>query len=827
MLKIIKPIRKILAALFLLLGIVVVATGVYCYYYQDQIIQKFLDEANKRLSNPVQMSSIQFTVLKSFPNITLILHDVVVKNSIETAADLITARKIYCALNVWNLIQGQYVLAHLYVEHGKLHLEEDSEYQLGWETGAQKATQRKVPWMVQLQQINLKDIEIVYGSKQQRYSVSAEQMQASLRWEHARLEVDLQGKATIQSIQLEDVSFAQNLPISLRAALSYNQRQKTWSLRSAQLKHGNSLLAAQGDGGLEATSSIALKIQGKKINPQILLRCLPKQYYQKIQPYNLQGEITLNLSVSRQPRKSYALQGDFMLRDGTLTARQFSRPIVLSKLSGHLSIPNVQDLKTATLSVDKITSILPSNKLEGNLVLRDFHNPHLQCAAKATLDLASLSILLANPAITDASGKLGIHWELEANLQQRIRGAHAQDNFHLSGALQAQAAQFKLGTYQLPCKDLTGNLVFQDNALVMKDFSGSMGPGSFVLTGTVQNLLPCLLFDDQELCVDAKLYMDYLDLDAALSGKRASTAPTSPSPPKFDIAPQWALNLDCDIQQLHFRRFQGKNVRGKLKVKDQKLIAEKLQFGVSGGKVFLDGILDTSTDTLNIHTVAKLKGVQMGKLFYTFENFRQNFLTDSHLSGEVFANVDLVMQADKQWNMRWDALEAAIDFRLSNGLLHAFEPMQQLAKYVDKDSLVNLRFSELKNSILIKDKTIYIPPMEVHSNLTQIQLSGTHTFGGQLAYRFGVPFTGIQHKERRGLSTAVAAAVPAGANLFFKLQGDINNYKISYDASSSKASLGGELKAQGGILSRIVRGGYEPKKPHQELASDDYFEFDE
>jgi hypothetical protein len=83
-LKIIKTIRNIFGVLVFLLRVVVVATGVYCHHYQNRIIQKFLDKANKRLSNPIQMRPIQFTALKSFLNIALICHDVVVKNSIET-----------------------------------------------------------------------------------------------------------------------------------------------------------------------------------------------------------------------------------------------------------------------------------------------------------------------------------------------------------------------------------------------------------------------------------------------------------------------------------------------------------------------------------------------------------------------------------------------------------------------------------------------------------------------------------------------------------------------------------------------------------------------
>ena len=826
--KIIKTIRKALTTLFLVLGVFVVVTGVYYYYYQEQIIQKFLSESNKRLGNAIQMGAIQLTFFQSFPNISLALHDVVVKNGIESSADLVTARRIYCTFDMWKLIQGEYLLSHLHVEHGKLHLEVDMDGQLRWETGVPGVVQYALPLSVELQRIYLKNMEIVCGSGQQYYVVNAAQIQASMKWEDSGLEAELQGKATIQRIQLKDLSFAQNIPLSLRAAMSYNPQQKTWTLKPTQFSHGRSVLTVQGSWGLEAASSMAFTVQGKKISPQLLLRCLPQQYYQQIKSYDLCGELTLDLGIHRHQCKFLAVQGDFIFSDGALSTSQFSSPIELCQLSGHLSIPNVQNLKTAALSIDKITGMLAGSRLEGSVALRDFHNLRLQCTAKAMLDLASLSVLFVHPTITDASGQLGLYWNLEANLQQLIRGANAQENLCLSGALQAHAAQFKLGPSQLPCKDLIGNFIFQDNALVMQDFSGSMGPGSFVLNGTVHNLLPHLLSDNQKLCVDAKLYMDYLDLDIIPYGKRETTFQTSQSLPKFNIAPHWALNLDCDIQQLHFRRFQGKNVCGKVKVQKQKLIAEKLQLGVAGGKVFLDSVLDARTNDFNIHTSARLRDVQIAPFFYMFENFHQHLLTDRHLSGEVFSNVDLTIQADKQWNLNWDALQATIDFKIIDGGLHDFEPLQQLAKYVDKEEdLSKVRFSELKNQIFIENQTIRIPPMEIHSNLTRIQLSGIHTFGGKVAYNFGVPFTGLRKTEIGWGSEEVRGDSLEGISLFFKLRGDVNNYEVSYDAEASQASFKGELKKQGDILKSILQGRYRKKEQIKELNPDDYFEFDE
>src|SRR3569832_289842 len=258
-------------------------------------------------------------MLKSFPNITLILRDVIVKGDIETATHLITARNIDCVFDIWRLIQRQYVLRDLDLEHGKLHLgEEGLNRWLGRKESTQEVAKSENPMMVKLHKINLKDMEIVYNSKQQYHAINAERIQASVRWGPAGIKAQIQGRATIQRIYLNKVSLGTGLPVSLKATLSYDLQQKIWALQPVKLSHEGALLTLRGSWGSAAKSSIALDIQGEKINPQVLLQCLPEKYHQKIKSYNCRGILGVNLSFKREPSKSCALQGEYILRDGAL-----------------------------------------------------------------------------------------------------------------------------------------------------------------------------------------------------------------------------------------------------------------------------------------------------------------------------------------------------------------------------------------------------------------------------------------------------------------------------------------------------------------------------
>jgi hypothetical protein len=343
-----------------------------------------------------------------------------------------------------------------------------------------------------------------------------------------------------------------------------------------------------------------------------------------------------------------------------------------------------------------------------------------------------------------------------------------------------------------------------------------------VLAGTINNWRAFLLDKKQKLYFNAKLYADYLALDKILLAK-----------PQHNRKPMdwsWLTDylkgeLECDIEEVIYRRFRGNKIRGKFKIIEQQLVADAIELIFAGGKTRLAGTINTKADSLEIHTYANLQNVQLPALFYTFENFNQHFLEDRHLGGHVCSDIELTIQADKQLHIDVNSLKADIAVQLHNGVLRDFEPMQRLSSYVPEEELKLLRFSSLKNNIRIEDKTICIPPMEVHTSLTSIQLSGTHAFDGKIAYNLVVPLKNANPKEIRKQMPEINEDALAGLNLYLKLEGTTQNYALRYGNSLFKLNIKENFKKQGAILGDILQGNTSPKRT-KELATDEYFDFD-
>lgn len=826
---------KALAILVLLLGTLSSVMGVLGYYYRDQIVKKLFYAANKQLGNTLQAATIQLTCFQPFPHMGFVLHHVVVKDRSDMARNLLTVRKMHCAFHLRPLLQGKYDLAHLTIESGTLHVDPYLGSQLAGTIGTLKVEQHTAPLTVKPQQVTLKDIKIVHGTAQSYTMLGTMNMHVRLTWSPNSLTADLQGDALMQYAPLRgEEALLQKTPAALQALLHYDALQRNWTLTAMKLHHPCASLTAQGSWHPENLSSIVLTLQGDHIQLPILVACLNKYGYQTSKAYGLDGSLALwfHIEARKQPYNNQwgILQGNFTIKDGVVTIQPLTQPVTLTRLSGHFEVPDVGNLTTALLRIDEIAVALARNNCTGSLLVRNFLDPYLQCTAQATLNWNTVHELGIRLPLTDTTGHMDFHGNLKAYPRQFMQGMSVEDTFSLEAALNMKEINGKMPLLPFTCRGLSGKLIFQDNLVVVQDLTGRLGEGNFMLKGTLENLLPCVLTNHPTLLASGKFYTDYLDMNVLLDDQDTISVFQLPQGlSKLMIMPDWTLDLDCDVQQLRYRRLQAKNVRGKIQYKDQKISTEKLQLGFAGGKVLLCGMCNALVeDRRNIRTSMKLKSTSIAGLFYVFENFHQQFLMDRHLDGELFADVALTIQADKRWHIDWNTLQADLAFRLMNGVVRDFPPIQQLAKQMVKQQLpTTLRFSEIKNRMSIKDRIIHVPPMEIQSNGIHIQLSGMHTFDGDITYKVGIPLTGFDVNAHDAGVHEDSIQTLASVNLFFTLQGNTHHYTIRHDAAASRRSFKQALQAQGQAFKSLIKGVYQNNPRLKELDLDDYFDFDE
>src|SRR6185369_11605173 len=159
-------------------------------------------------------------------------------------------------------------------------------------------------------------------------------------------------------------------------------------------------------------------------------------------------------------------------------------------------------------------------------------------------------------------------------------------------------------------------------------------------------------------------------------------------------------------------------------------------------------------------------------------------------------DVSFEMALNENLKLYSETLTADISAHIKNGELNNFEPMQKLNRYIDDQTLNQLRFGDLKNDIHIENGKIYIPQMEIRSNASNITLSGTHSFDQHIDYRVVAPLRNKKKIDTDEAFGAIEETSGGQTKIFLKIIGTTDNYEVKLDKEATKKKIISDLKKE-------------------------------
>ncbi|MFA4852702.1 MAG: AsmA-like C-terminal region-containing protein, partial [Bacteroidales bacterium] len=250
------------------------------------------------------------------------------------------------------------------------------------------------------------------------------------------------------------------------------------------------------------------------------------------------------------------------------------------------------------------------------------------------------------------------------------------------------------------------------------------------------------------------------------------------------------------IGKLDFKKFNATGISGKVRMKNKQLLINPLTFssmdGETEGLVMIDG---SQKEKLLISCDAKIKNVNITKLFYEFGNFGQNSMKDENLKGIVTSDVQFAGVWSNDLKPDQDKIYAKADIKIEEGELLNYAPMKGLSKFLKISDLSDVKFTTLHNQIEIKNRTIHIPAMEIKSSAIDIVASGEHTFDNEINYRLRILLSELlaqKAKKAKKENEEFGVVEDDGlgkTTLYILVTGTVDNPIYKYDAKGIKAKI--------------------------------------
>jgi uncharacterized protein involved in outer membrane biogenesis len=831
------------AFLFCLVALITLA-----YIYQDDVKNKLVAELNTHLRVPVQQSGIDLTLIQRFPEASLRIRDVLVKE-VRTdslpADTLLYAKELYLEFGLLSLLAGNYNVGQLHGEDVRLYAGLDKHGEGNWNIWKIDSTKDASSTNLKLNKVTFDGLNTRFRDERSQLEVRGESdellVRGRIRDEGSKLTV--RGDLHLQHWTDHGVEQLTDRQADVDLKLAFGGAQGGF-----QIEKGSEVLLAERDGGAGKTpvavklvvdrgpkgQRMDLRASGFNLDLEQVVALLPDGIARRLRHYDLSGNADVALHYggdleSPGPALSVGLQ----LREGRF-AEQHSGA-VFKGVRGEFALELTAKGTPRQLTVKGLRAQAASGSISGDLVVNGAKNAKITADLKADVALADLLRFARIDTLEQVEGRLKADLRSTGKLRD-LADVKAADLRALttSGTVELKDASLKLRGVRHRITDLNTSLALKGNDATVHGLHCAVQGNAIELSGTLGNLVPYICFPDQRLIITAQGRSPKLDLASLFSSEAAANDRTAHD---YQVKLPGSIDLDlrAQVEELVFEDFAAQQINGTIRLKDRTLRVDPITFMSAGGRVSGNLMLDGRGEGAYPLTIeAGVEKINITELFREFRDFGQQFITQKHLKGR--SDVRLVLTASLSPALRIDqrSLHCVADLVIEQGELNDHAPMMAVADYLEKNKLVSpfvdtdelaarlkrVTFARLENQIEIKDRAVHVPRMLVQSSAMDIEVSGVQTFDGgvddHLNFRLGDLFRlGKPESDEFG----PIADDGTGMRIFIHMHGTTSDLKFSNDGAMAAARRRERAKQQSAELNGLLTDMWRGNKATPEPAS--------
>ncbi len=339
------------------------------------------------------------------------------------------------------------------------------------------------------------------------------------------------------------------------------------------------------------------------------------------------------------------------------------------------------------------------------------------------------------------------------------------DTALLNFGLNVDHLSFRLGSYPLPFDQFLARIRRDGHQLYVDQLQGNIGGSDLKLNAMVGNFTDTVL---TRLYGNLTLESDILDINELMAfplpgGMTKDTAQTESADDSGSIGldqmdyPDLELNLD--IGELRINEYTLKGLEGKIRTSKEKIIyVDRLYTALDrGGSLEFDGQFNVSDpERYNLSTNFDVKDIDLNSLDMKMEMGEETYTLRENFRGLVSADGLAEVFLTPEMSLDLPSATAVFSFRVVNGELINFTPLQAAAKYLDNKDLNHVRFATLENSfpLTLSDGKINLPLTIVESTIGQMLIEGEQGLEGDYLYLLRLPTWLVRGAARSRLSAA-------------------------------------------------------------------------
>jgi hypothetical protein len=752
------------------------AVEIWLYRNQEKLFRKAQEMVNENLNGNLEIGDFRFRPFTGGFGFNFTLAHVKITDSLfrEHNAPFLEAELIHVLLDLNGIYKGDIKIKNLVLQNGgvKMFVRKDGYSNMSIFKSEDKEKDEKkkgdkdglIKRFGNLRFINF-SVSYVDSITTKRYGAVFHDVTSQTILTDSTTNASFQGATFFNGLVFkpEKGGFLMNQETNLKLQLGYDTDEKTLKIYPSLLetsKKDQIWITGLFDFA-DSIKVFQLNFEAKKIAVDNATPLLPRHVRSQIDSIGIHALVDTHVKVKGQlsPRKPKV---DVHFVTDTF---QYNLPVgVLRKVVAEGYYTNKADTMkesgptNARLTASDIHGFFETIPFKIKLMVNNFKDPVAVLEGKVDADSTNLGQLLDPSRYRFKNGKANITFQFNGSLNKFYDPVKDRFNGRLSGKISLKNISMDYLPRQVHLRNIKGELAFDEKAFVFPDLTFNDGQNDMFLKGKVMDLVPYLFGSPKPLRATVNLNIPSWKLNwlETLLAPRVRATPRGKNKLKLselldDAIDKIEIIAKLNADQLSYKRFAATNVKGKFTVKDNSMRIEYFQMkAFKGANVVVSGEMDNSgASPFPYFSVrGKISNADVQTVFYSFNNFGQQAITDKNLKGKLSADFNFGSNLNNNVKLIPSSMKGMLTFNLRNGYINNFEPFLKMKKLIFKNrNFESVRFAPISNTFRLSGEEIEIEPMEIESNVMTLFVDGVYSFAQKTDINIEIPLSNLKKRD--------------------------------------------------------------------------------
>ena len=752
---------KVLKIVFLFVLLIYLVAYIYISVNQKKIIAQVTQEISEKIDGKVTIKTADISFFKSFPRIAVHAENISITDSLYPVHKhiFLEAKDLYVNLNVFKLIRKLPALSGIRMISGSVFMYTDSSgYSNTYLLKGKKdpaGGPKKTTGNISLNNILLQDVHFTLqdNKREKFHDFKIKEIKVAIDDVAENIVLKVKANMRVNSLAFNTArgTFLKGADFNGTFKLLYGKQSQVLSFDKIKISLAQQPFTLSGTFDLgDKNPAFTLKVLTENASYQNVKKLLPKRIDSSLSIVSVDKPINAVATLYGPLRggepfiqvewkvKNAALLTPFMdFENASFTGNYKNEVVAGLPRKDPNSIININDF-TAEWKGLKINS--------GKIEILDLLTPQLSCDLQSAFPLTDLNELLQSGSLEMTAGT--------ANVLLTYKGPIERNN---------NTNSF-----------LNGNIKFNNGKILYV-------PRNVTMNGVANNVLSLISSEPNKVNIDYNIYSPTLNLAPFKFLLQSRNKTVAKGKSKFikaasqidELLEKSRINVDLKAGRLLYEKLTASDVQANITVLQDRYLLNNVSMNLADGSMGINGQLvnlQNGRHQAALHT--GIQNVNVEKLFYAFNNFGQDGITDKNLEGKLTANADVQIDISTEGKVLPASSKGIIDFSLKNGALNNFEPLKKIQNFVfKKRDFENISFAELKNKLSINKGEITINRMEIQSSVFSFFVEGLfNPRGGNTDISVQVPLSNLKKRKEDYVPANIGVDKKAGSSIFLRGQ---------------------------------------------------------